>query len=142
MDAPGPVDSTRRRWLRAALIGLLAGPTLEGCAAAFRTLEQAGEASHWLAALIDDADSMAGFGNAYLQDFPAERDPDLLAQALRVALDITSPEPAAKQDVATLFSRLDRAVRDEYRRGEVVMVAGWLLSRSEARLYAASTLLR
>jgi hypothetical protein len=141
MDAPGPVDPTRRRWLRAALIGLLAGPTLEGCAAAFRSLEQAGEASHWLAVLIDDADGMAGFGNAYLQAFPGERNLDRLAHALRAALDITSPEPAARQDAAALFARLDRTVRDEYRRGEVVTVAGWLLSRSEARLYAASTLL-
>jgi hypothetical protein len=47
---------------------------------------------------------------------------------------------AVTNDSAAELELLDDAVRADYVQGDVVLVDGWLLSRTEARLYALVTL--
>lgn len=137
-----PIDPARRRILLCALLGMAAGGTLGGCAAMIRSVAERDPCTAPVAALIGDADGMARFGEAYLQDHPAERDIDVLWEALCTVLEGPGGEFLDAADAASAFARLDRAVREEYRRGEVVPVAGWLISRSEARLYAVAALIQ
>lgn len=132
---------SRRRFVLSGLLGMVAGGGLAGCALPFDATTRTARSGHRLLKLGSDPDSARRFGNAYLQDFPAERDLGLLLAEIDatlrehqgIGLDATGPQP--------LRARLDRQVRDEYRNAQVVAVEGWLLSRSEARLYAAITLL-
>lgn len=135
-----PTDPSRRRLLLRALIGIAAGG-LGGCAATLSTGAAADRPGQWLGALVGDGAGMTRFGRAYLAQFPAEGDLDLLWAALHGVLARQGAEPSGTIDPERAFGHLDRVVRDEYRRGVVVDVDGWLLSRSEARLYAAATLL-
>lgn len=140
MQAQTSFDPSRRRLLLGMLIGMAAGG-LGGCAATLSSSVDAERSGQWLAAMTGRGEGMARFGSAYLRDFPAERDLQVLWHALYEVLERQGAEFAAAVDPAGAFMYLDRAVREEYRRGEVVEVDGWLLSRSEARLYAAATLL-
>ncbi len=133
MSTQGNPDPSRRRLLSAALYALLSAGVLGGCAG-WPAREPRPLSARELAAMIGDRDAASRFGEAYLRDFPAERDLDVLSLALTAAL----PAPG---DAGLAFDDLDRVVREEYRRGDVVRVAGWLVSRSEARLYAAASLL-
>ena len=87
---------------------------------------------------LTDPAGAGRFGRAYLGDFPAEADRETLLMRLEAALLAEGSEVPA--DAEAVFTRLDRRVRTEYARGEVVVVDGWLLSRTEARLYALSVL--
>ena len=130
-DSGNEPDRTRRRLLLAVL---LAGTA--GCAAPFAPSPRRSDAAAWFADLFGAGTGMARFGTAYLDAHPAERDPAVLFQAL---LDVTAGADPQRDPGATLAA-LERAVRWEYRTGDVVSVDGWLLSRSEARLYALATL--
>lgn len=140
MQAQATIDPSRRRFLLGMLLGMAAGG-LAGCAATLSPGAPAHRSAQWLSAMIRDGGGMARFGSAYLRDFPAERDLDVLWDALREVMERQGAELSAALDPADAFTHLDQAVRDEYRRGDIVEVDSWLLSRSEARLYAASTLL-
>ncbi len=124
-------NPARRRFLVAALLTALAG-----CTGPFRPISRHGDASDWITGLFGAREGMARFGTAYLEAHPGERDPALLFDA------VVGPGPGADAlpDPASALAALDRAVRAEYRSGDVVSVEGWLLSRSEARLYALATL--
>jgi hypothetical protein len=135
MNRQDNTDEGRRRLLIAALAGLVAAG-LGGCGAAMRNADPAALAVDWPAAMVGDRDGARRFGAAYLRDFPAERDPATLLAALASALRRHDMDGQPFSQALLL-----RTVSGEYRRGEIVKVDGWLLSRSEARLYAAASLL-
>jgi hypothetical protein len=140
MQAQTSIDPSRRRLLLGMLLGMAAGG-LGGCAKTLSSSVDADRSAQWLAAMTGEGDGMARFGSAYLRDFPAERDLSVLWHALYEVIERQGAEFSAAVDPADAWIYLDQAVRDEYRRADVVEVDGWLLSRSEARLYAAATLL-
>lgn len=76
----------------------------------------------------------ATLGRAYLAASPAEADPGRLLSLLEATLGSDASDEAA------LLARIDRQLRSEYIRGDLVDVDGWLLSRTEARLYALAAL--
>jgi hypothetical protein len=88
-----------------------------------------------LAALMRHRASARVLGRAYLAEAGEEASPALLACRIGAAcgLDASAlaalPEPALRRALAD-------AVRRDFAQGDTVMVRGWVLARSEARLYA------
>lgn len=70
-------------------------------------------------------------GRAYLEGEPGERDPAQLAA--RLAESLGGGAPWSRDDVLA-------RVRRDYDEERVVLVRGWLLSRTEARLCALASL--
>ncbi len=131
--APWPVDDagiSRRRFLLGTLVSALA---LGGCKRLSPWMAS-GQAPDWLAAVCSDCEAAASLGRAYLASHPKEADRAVLDAAIAESL---SPEDETAQ---TLFQRLDRTVRGEYARDDTLMVERWILSRTEARLYALAAL--
>lgn len=83
---------------------------------------------------IDLADSPPALGRAFIEAYPAEADPDFLLDAL--APRGAGPEPR------DLERQLAERIDGEFRAREVVVVDGWVLAVTEARLLAQATLLR
>lgn len=140
---PGPdvtnasVDPGRRALLRAATLALLG--MLGGACGRIATHESSA-LPDWLSAVLNDPQAAADIGNAYLAQTPGERRIELLLELIVAALVPRlgrAPESLVPQHVAGI---LREVVRDDYARGEVVRVDGWLLSLTEARLYAAVAL--
>jgi hypothetical protein len=76
-------------------------------------------------------------GQAYLASHPNEFDPRLLIDGVLDALRISGRAGAIDSiQECVLVARARRAVTDEYVSGRVVDVDGWVLSLTEARLYA------
>ncbi|MCG6861020.1 MAG: hypothetical protein LJE70_07055 [Chromatiaceae bacterium] len=132
-------DRARRRFLISSLAGLLVG--IGPCGRCIGSEKQ--DTPHelpWWFKLTGDRDAVLRFGDAYLRSHPEE------SQLSALVAEIEKPVPSdgELQEAATSEARsvgmLERRVRDDYRRGELVSVNGWLLSRTEARLYAAVAL--
>jgi hypothetical protein len=129
---------TRRSFLLGALAGV-AGAGILGCTGP----EDSGSAlQKWSAWLLggDPAsrDAAVRLGMAYLRAYPAEGDRRALLVAIdRVISANLESGDLASADAPQVGAALERAVRAEYAAGKVVMVEGWVLSVTEARLYAA-----
>jgi hypothetical protein len=92
----------------------------------------------WLATTVGDSGAAARLGRLYLEVHPQERDLDALVAGIDAA---TTPELASgSTGVDQMLVALQRAVRGDYIRDRVVSVRGWVLSRTEARVYAALAL--
>jgi hypothetical protein len=132
---------SRRRFLLLA-VAALAGCRLPGQGEPGLAQARGGEFPElpaWLRQVTGDPASVTRIGRAYLRTAPRERSLapllDALEQRLAAETDLATP-----QDTASLLVALQRLVRREYAAGELVMAGRWLLSRSEARLYAAVAL--
>jgi hypothetical protein len=126
----------RRRAILALLLGLSAGRALGAPVASGLPPAGPAAAPAWLLQLRGDAG--ARLGSAYLRDHPAERSLAALFAQIDASLgaaDATGDAAAGQGPDA--LGRLHEAVRADYRHGEVVAVDRWLLSRTEARVYAA-----
>jgi len=86
-----------------------------------------------LRSLMDDPDSAGVIGTRYRQLFPIEDHPRVLAAAIVAALGIADGEPVDREQ---LRSCVGARVRAEFAAGDSVRVAGWVLARTEARLWA------
>ncbi len=139
MDVPSPGEFTpcsRRRFLQLGGLGVLS-IALSGCDDGQEdTRVQADFTSQDLVRRIHDPGAAAFFGKAYLQKAPQEGRSRLLVSAIAQSLSSQSSQITALD----LMQRLDRQVRKEYATAEVVPIQGWLLSRTEARLYALAHL--
>jgi hypothetical protein len=140
LDLPmSTTDRARRRFLLSSLAGLLVGAGPWGNCPASETRDPRSEPPEWLE-LIGDRDAVLRFGDAYLRSYPEESQLSALVSEIEEPIpgDGESDKSAVSQAVSV--GMLERRVRDDYRRGEVVSVSGWLLSRTEARLYGAAAL--
>jgi hypothetical protein len=84
-----------------------------------------------VAELFDDRGATREIGRAYLRDHPEEEGERELARLMNQA------HPGLVR--GDLRRRARAAVRTDYRRGDVLAVDGWYLSRTEARLAALVT---
>jgi hypothetical protein len=79
--------------------------------------------------------AMISVGRAYLDQTPHEADAARLRQLLDLAAEVrasTLPDPVKE--------RLAARQSEDFRTGQTVLVQGWVLSRTEARLYALAAL--
>jgi hypothetical protein len=98
----------------------------------------AGPASQpWSECLLDayNRESVGRLGEAYRADHPEENSAKALAASIDRALTATGDHGIAA-DPAGHATMLQQRVRDEYAKGEIVRLSGWIVSITEARLYA------
>ena len=122
------VDLTRRRLLIAA--AAIVGAAAAGPSALLPLIERmtSADAAGLLRGLITHRESAAQLGRTYLDAHPNEARRAALMRQLAGPIALTSAERAARE-VAT-------RVRADYAMGRTVVIEGWVLSRTEARLYA------
>ncbi|MCO6412115.1 MAG: hypothetical protein J5I92_05165 [Thiogranum sp.] len=131
-------DASRRRFLLSLLLGLVAGRTLVACDSSTESRHVPGQAPEWLLKITGERDAVVRIGKDYLEAFPAERNVEALMSAIESSFEAVN---AAAADAGEIVTALQQAVRGDYQRGDVAQVNGWILSRTEARLYAAVALL-
>jgi hypothetical protein len=138
LQAPG--GWTRRRFLRSLLLGMLA----KASSACRYPGDGQGPgqpaAPAWLSSVITAPESAARLGRSYLDLHPDESNMNRLLADIEAAVSgdrgALTPNPNADRIAAVL----QRVVGAEYTRNQVVAVSGWVLSRTEARLYALVSL--
>lgn len=92
-----------------------------------------------LVSLLTHVENARVVGHAYLRAFPLERSADGLVEGIASGLPgghgalRTSSDDELRRAVST-------AIRDDFAREADVTVQGWILSRTEARLYALAAL--
>lgn len=92
-----------------------------------------------LLAVLGRPDSAAAVGRAYLAGHPIEADRDRLAVRLDQAVRCQDCDPArARTD--QLRAALAGQIRADFAAARVVMVDGWVLSETEARLCGLAAL--
>ena len=91
-----------------------------------------------LAEFFVDASAAGSVGRAYLNSAPGERDPQQLVAL--IAGDDRAAWEALLPDRQALYSELRRRHHDDFAYDRVAALDGWLLSLTEARLYALAGL--
>ncbi len=130
---------SRRTFLLAAAAGAVGGAVyLGGCTDAPDATAAKSSWSEWLLDSRNRA-ALQRLGNAYRMAHPEERDGDTLNAYINEAVNAAAPVGGA-DDMAAQVVALRQRVRTEYRQAEVVRLEGWVLSVTEARLYALAAL--
>jgi hypothetical protein len=88
-----------------------------------------------LRSLVADPMHARGLGRSYRTQHPEENHPGVLTGLIRSAL-IGGDTAAALPNRTALLSVLDTHVKAQFAGGDVVRVDGWVLARTEARLFA------
>jgi len=102
-------------------------------AAARLTRDRADTSAHRLTAIFRDRRCARSIGAEYIRGCPVEADKRLL-----VSLMGEKAGPALPLE--ELRTEIQAQIRDDFTHGRVVQVQGWVLSCTEARLCALSTL--
>jgi hypothetical protein len=130
----------RRRFLISSFAGLLVG--IGPCRLCLGSEEEDPTPDPpWWLTLTGDRDAVLRLGNAYLRSRPEERALAVLVAEIEKAIPADGDLETALNPQAAYAAALQRRVRDDYRHGALVSVNAWLLSRTEARLYAAAAML-
>lgn len=87
--------------------------------------------------LLSDLDGARTIGTRYLQQSPEEARPEVLARCLFPGAAGTACGPAA---LDRLRQALDEQRRRDFTAGDTVLIDGWILARTEARLCALASL--
>lgn len=125
---------SRRGFLLTVVSAALA---LAGCGEQGST-QSAASLPPWLPGAVGDVDAAARLGRVYLADHPHERQLDTLLSAIDAALG--GDAGSGGRDPQQVLGRLQEVVGADYRRGAAVNVQGWVLSFTEARVYAVLAL--
>ena len=123
---------TRREVLEAGL--LLAGsagllPLLAACSD-----EREAQPPDSVLDVFADPASLQGLGRLYLARFPDEADAEVLLQALLNDLEVLPDSRTG------LRNQLRSRIEGDFERGDVFQLRGWMLSRTEGRLWALAAL--
>ncbi len=130
---------TRRSFLLSALAVAVGVGAVAGCGAPEDTDTALQKWSAWLLGNHASRDAAVRLGKAYLRVYPADGDQSvLLAEIDKVISANLQTGNLASAEPLQLGAALERAVRAEYADDRVVTVEGWVLSITEARLYAAA----
>ena len=127
----------RRRFLLGVVAALFAPLT-----ALLGMRERGAAASERLAAcrgLFSDRRSAGELGRRYLAQHPGEADPFRLAETV-FSEWAPAEARAAASSRAVLRELLGERRRSDFRRGDVVSIGGWVLSRTECRVCAIAAL--
>jgi hypothetical protein len=91
-----------------------------------------------LRSLVSDPVGARCIGQIYLSQASAESDPTRLASLILSSLDLTSQD-ALRLQRAALSKLFGARVRADFAAGRTVVLSGWILSRTEARVCALWT---
>ncbi|MDB5409507.1 MAG: hypothetical protein JWL84_4419 [Rhodospirillales bacterium] len=90
-----------------------------------------------LVAFFGEPESAAVLGAAYLRQAPGEATPESLVAGLFPGVTSSALE---RWSDAALRSALAQRLAEDFAQSRTVILRGWVLSRSEARLFAAAAL--
>jgi hypothetical protein len=121
------------RLTRRACLRVLSGLVALGLAPALFRGEDRSSPRDRVLALVPRRRSAARVGRAFLARHPAEADEAALIGFLARGMDPEGTRSAAQH-------RLRDRVRADFARGDTVQVQGWILSLTEARLYALAAM--
>jgi hypothetical protein len=117
---------SRRELLRLAAAALPAlAPSTLSVARMPRAAADSDELDRWLAESLGGAD-LGALARDHAARFPAERTPAALRRAIL----------AGRRPSDSIAAHVGRAVRADFAAGRVVVLGGWHLARTEARLIA------
>ncbi len=137
MATDNKLSLSRRDFILSLLSGIAAAATLQGCGSPADT----GQIAQRISQTIGDTAAAKRFGAAYLRDHPDDTGIEILLERIDEKLIPEFGQGMDLDDPQLLAQHLDKQIRNEYRHSEVVQVEGWILSRTEARLYALIALL-
>jgi hypothetical protein len=126
-----------RRSFLAVLAMVTAFPAMSRKLAASAPHENGGVIG--LDVVIADADAAARLGRHYLAALTPPPTAEQLVTEITQSMGPVSGGPEAVDD-AVIIERARRAVTDDYLQGRVTDVDGWVLSLTEARLFALAAL--
>lgn len=129
----GEID--RRAFVKGVALGL-AAPGLLGALAGCGPTE---DLESKLAGFHRDRSAAVAIGRAYLLVTPDEQDRDALIEAL-AGEDLDEWEQLARGDPEALEQAVRTRHQDDFLHGRTVRLHGWILSRTEARLSALTSL--
>ena len=132
----GTSHCTRRTFLLSSLLSLAAGSFASNRYSLVDTGAGGCREPQWLRRIINDRQSAARLGRAYLDAHPEYRHCHALITEIEQTLKSKDASVSAMMDAEQTASDWQRLLDKEYTNDEVVSVAGWVLSKTEARLYA------
>jgi hypothetical protein len=127
---------TRRTFLLSALFSLTAGGFGSNRYSLADSKPEPRVEPPWLWKTIADRQSAARLGQAYLDAHPEYHQYNALLTDIEQTLKRQDASISVTAGAEQTASALQRLLGKEYARDDVVSVAGWVLSRTEARLYA------
>lgn len=127
---------SRRAFLLAAVAGLMASCSKSDQDAVTGAIEESATAPAWLPPLIGDPEAASRIGRVYLDAHPEYRSSDVLAAEIEQRLIKHDATLTDLHDTRRVTAAMHDLVRAEYIQNDVVSVGGWILSSTEARLYA------
>jgi len=128
------VSLPRRQFLNQALCLLVFGAAW-GCTQQDADTEPAAIHGDWLDIITPDVAAAARLGQAYLDAHPQEAEHDALYNRVMSTLQGHAGFTGAQTD-GERFAAIATVVSEDYVAGDTVLAAGWVLSRTEARIYA------
>jgi hypothetical protein len=121
----------RRAFLLQALSACATGVLLPAQAASAGQSAQIDRASTMGAGYFgDQADVVRAVGETYLRQLGRDASRESIVAVARVAIDTID----RARDQPAAIRALVRAVRDDFERGRMVQLDGWILSRTEAEI--------
>ncbi len=136
----GKAVISRRKFLIMSAAGLLVACSRSDDQATTGLAEESVAAPAWLPKLIGDQAAAARIGNAYLDLHPGHRSIDTLTTDIERSLVNYDATAVDLRDADRVASVLQRLVRHDYTVADVTSVDGWVLSTTEARIYALTAL--
>jgi hypothetical protein len=95
----------------------------------------------WLPRITGERDAVLRVGRAYLDAHASERDTErLLASVDQALAGQQGQDFEPTEDSARMITALKRVVVDEYVSDQVTLLQGWVVSLTEARLYALAAM--
>ena len=92
-----------------------------------------------LADFLDDKTSARIVGIEYLRHYPTENDADWLADEIFL-VDLDRRTEFLRVGEAERKEIINHLIREDFKRGRIVQVRGWMLSQTEVRLCAITAL--
>jgi hypothetical protein len=95
----------------------------------------------WLLRITGRRDAVLRLGRAYLEAHSEGKDTErLLASVDQALAGLQGENSRPPEDSAQMITALKRVVRDEYIGDQVTLLQGWVVSLTEARLYALAAM--
>ena len=126
-----------RRSINALIAGAAAWP-YSGAALPTNQNQSTASIKRMLVSIFENPRSAYGIGSVYLDSLPPDaRAADRLANAIVCAAGC---DTGTMRSTEALRKQISIRVRKDFAEGAVVIVAGWVLSETEAQLYALAAI--
>ena len=134
LDNNNPI--TRRGFLLTIAAAVVAGCTDSGLDAVTTSSQKADFIKAAMPGLTSDRAAAARIGRFYLDAHPEYQAGDALVKDIELTLTRSDPDVAKSTDSNRVIVLVKKIIASEFQNNKVEKVSGWILSMTEARLYA------